>query len=94
MRKIVAGLFMSLDGVVESPDKWGFQYFNDEMTEGINEGIAQADAVLIGRRTYLEFRRDVAPPGFRRTHVRLLEQLTQVRGVDQPGTSSTGAPRL
>lgn len=55
MRKIVAGLFMSLDGVVESPNKWGFQYFNEELTEGINEGIAQADAVLIGRRTYLEF---------------------------------------
>jgi hypothetical protein len=24
MRKIVAGLFISLDGVVESPDKWHF----------------------------------------------------------------------
>ncbi len=55
MRKIVAGLFMSLDGVVESPDQWGFQYFNDEMSKGIVAGIAQADAVLLGRRTYLEF---------------------------------------
>jgi dihydrofolate reductase len=55
MRKIVAGLFMSLDGVVESPDKWGFQYFDDEMNEGIAAGVAQADAVLLGRRTYLEF---------------------------------------
>lgn len=26
MRKIVAGLFMSLDGVVEAPDKWTFAY--------------------------------------------------------------------
>jgi dihydrofolate reductase len=55
MRKIVAGLFMSLDGVVEYPENWGFQYFDEEMTKGILEGIAQADAVLIGRRTYLEF---------------------------------------
>lgn len=56
MRKIVAGLLMSLDGVVESPNLWGFsRYFNDEMREGISAGIAQADAVLLGRRTYLEF---------------------------------------
>ena len=56
MRKIVAGLLMSLDGVVESPGEWGFsRYFNDEMKEGIRTGIAQADAVLLGRRTYLEF---------------------------------------
>ena len=56
MRKIVAGLLMSLDGVVESPNHWGFsRYFNDEMREGISAGIAQADAVLLGRRTYLEF---------------------------------------
>lgn len=56
MRKIVAGLLMSLDGVVESPNEWGFShYFNDEMREGISAGIEQADAVLLGRRTYLEF---------------------------------------
>jgi dihydrofolate reductase len=56
MRKIGAGLLMSLDGVVESPGEWGFsRFFNDEMREGISAGIAQADAVLLGRRTYLEF---------------------------------------
>jgi dihydrofolate reductase len=55
MRKIVAGLLMSLDGVVESPENWAFQYFSEEMTAAIDEGIAQADALLLGRRTYLEF---------------------------------------
>ena len=56
MRKIVAGLLMSLDGVVESPSEWGWsQYMNDEMTQGIVAGIAEADAVLLGRRTYVEF---------------------------------------
>ncbi len=55
MRKIVAGLFMSLDGVVEAPENWGFQFFDDEMGEGIAAGVADADAVLIGRRTYLAF---------------------------------------
>ncbi len=54
-RKVVAGLFISLDGVVEAPEQWGFQYFDDEMTEVIVAGIAQADAVLLGPRTYTEF---------------------------------------
>jgi hypothetical protein len=31
MRKITAGLFVALDGVVEAPDQWHFPYFNDEM---------------------------------------------------------------
>src|SRR5215472_4210419 len=55
MRKIVAGLTISLDGVVESPANWGFQFMNEEMNERIRAGIAQADAILLGRRTYLEF---------------------------------------
>jgi dihydrofolate reductase len=55
IRKVVAGLFMSLDGVVEAPGEWAFAYGDDEMWAGIAAGIAQADAVLLGRRTYLEF---------------------------------------
>ncbi len=55
LRKISAGLFMSLDGVVESPDQWGFQYMTPEMAKGIAQGVAQADAVLLGRRTYEGF---------------------------------------
>jgi dihydrofolate reductase len=53
MRKIVAGLAISLDGVVESPSNW--MLFNDEMWEVIGAGIAQSDAILLGRSTYLEF---------------------------------------
>jgi len=55
MRTIGAGLFISLDGVVESPGQWGFQFMDEEMSQGIAAGISQSDAVLIGRRTYLEF---------------------------------------
>ena len=32
MRKITAGLFIALDGVVEAPDQWHFPYFNEEKT--------------------------------------------------------------
>jgi dihydrofolate reductase len=55
MRKVTAGLFVSLDGVIESPDKWHFPYFNDEMGEAVGAAMAQADAMLLGRVTYQEF---------------------------------------
>jgi len=56
MRKIVAALLMSLDGVVDGTDRWGWpRYMNAEMTQGIVAGVAQADAVLLGRRTYEQF---------------------------------------
>ena len=55
MRKIVTGLFMSLDGVVESPTSWAGPYFDDELFEWIAAGLPLADAILLGRRTYLEF---------------------------------------
>lgn len=55
MRKIVAGLFISLDGVVESPDQWQFPYFNDEMGQAVGTLMAATDTMLLGRRTYEEF---------------------------------------
>jgi len=55
MRKLVAAFFISLDGVVESPDKWHFPYFSDEMGEAIGASIAEADTVLMGRVNYQEW---------------------------------------
>ncbi|MEV4182037.1 dihydrofolate reductase family protein [Streptosporangium canum] len=55
MRKIAAGLFVSLDGVTESPEKWHFTYFSDEMGAAVGEQMAAADTMLLGRRTYEEF---------------------------------------
>jgi len=52
MRKIVAGLFISLDGVVEAPETWHFPYFNEEMGEIVGEQMAAADTMLLGRVTY------------------------------------------
>ena len=58
MRKIVAGLLMSLDGVVDGTDRWGWpRYMTEEMSRGIMAGIAHADAVLLGRRTFEQFAR-------------------------------------
>ncbi len=55
MRRVVAGLFVSLDGVVEAPEKWHLPYFNDEMGGAIGAAMAAADAMLLGRVTYQEF---------------------------------------
>ena len=55
MRKIVAGLFISLDGVVENPQDWHFPYFNDEMGVAVSATLGAADTVLLGRKTYDSF---------------------------------------
>ena len=55
MRKIVAGLFVTLDGVVESPEKWQSPYFNEDMGAEIATQMGAADTLLLGRRTYQEF---------------------------------------
>ena len=55
MRKIVAGTFVSLDGVMESPDQWHFPYFDDAMGQAVGSQMAEADAMLLGRVTYQEF---------------------------------------
>ncbi|WP_433216665.1 dihydrofolate reductase family protein [Microtetraspora malaysiensis] len=54
-RKIVAGLFMSLDGVVEAPERWHFPYLNDEMAAAVGAMHAAADTLLLGRVTYESF---------------------------------------
>jgi hypothetical protein len=51
MRRVIASEFVSLDGVMESPEKWHFPYFNDEMGEEIGAAMAAADAMLLGRVT-------------------------------------------
>jgi dihydrofolate reductase len=55
MRKITAGLFIALDGVVEAPDQWHFPYFNDEMGVAVDATLGAADTVLFGRKTYDSF---------------------------------------
>lgn len=55
MRKVVSGLFISLDGVVESPDKWQFDVFDDDMMAAMTSHIAQEDTVLLGRVTYQDW---------------------------------------
>jgi dihydrofolate reductase len=53
MRRIVATLFTTLDGVVEAPEKWHFPYFNEEMGAAVAARVS--DTQLLGRKTYETF---------------------------------------
>ena len=52
MRKIVADLFISLDGVVEAPETWPGSNFSEDVGQMIGAEMAQSDALLLGRVTY------------------------------------------
>jgi dihydrofolate reductase len=59
MSKIVAGLFTSVDGVVETPENWHFPYFDDEV--GALVGTLMKPRMLLGRKTYAGFAEYFAP---------------------------------
>jgi dihydrofolate reductase len=55
MRKLTAGLFHSVDGVVEAPDQWQFDSFDDELGALLGQVMASVDTVLLGRKGYEEW---------------------------------------
>lgn len=59
MSKIIAGLFTSVDGVVEAPQDWHFPYFDDEV--GAVVGTLMKPRMLLGRTTYVGFAEHFAP---------------------------------
>lgn len=52
MRKLTSGLFISMDGVVESPHLWQFDVFDEDMGDAMTKMMADIDTVLLGRVTY------------------------------------------
>ncbi|EFH81149.1 dihydrofolate reductase family protein [Ktedonobacter racemifer] len=61
MRKLVIGEFLSLDGVMEAPEKWTFPYFNEEVGAHLGSSMATSDALLLGRVTYEAFASTFSP---------------------------------
>lgn len=55
MRKLTAGLFHSIDGVVEAPDQWQFDAFDDELGGLMMKTMANIDTVILGRVGYEEW---------------------------------------
>jgi dihydrofolate reductase len=55
MRKLTSFLFISLDGVVESPNTFVRSNVFDDIIELIRETIAEQDTILLGRKMYQEW---------------------------------------
>ncbi|MFW0773387.1 dihydrofolate reductase family protein [Paenarthrobacter nitroguajacolicus] len=55
MRKVTAGLFHSVDGVVQDPFKFQFDSFDDELGSGLTKMINSVDTVVLGRVSYQEW---------------------------------------
>lgn len=55
MRKVVASEYVTLDGVMEAPEKWSLQFWSEEMARFAHEQLFASDALLLGRVTYEGF---------------------------------------
>jgi dihydrofolate reductase len=55
MRKIAAGLCITLDGIVTGEEKWVGAHFSPEFAEAVVALMAAGDTVLLGRVTYQFF---------------------------------------
>ncbi len=51
MGRVIANFYMSLDGVVEAPERWQFPYFNEQMQAAMASSTG-ASAFLMGRKLY------------------------------------------
>ncbi|MEV5875943.1 dihydrofolate reductase family protein [Streptomyces sp. NPDC052101] len=54
MRKVIASVYITLDGVVENP-AWTAPFFDDEAAKFARTQLFAADALLLGRVTYQGF---------------------------------------
>lgn len=55
MRTLTAGLFSSIDGVVEAPNTFQFDSFDDELGQMLGEVIGNTTSVILGRVSYEEW---------------------------------------
>lgn len=55
MRKVTAGLFTSVDGVVQDPFRFQYDSFDDELGAAMGSFTARTDTVLLGRNSYTEW---------------------------------------
>jgi dihydrofolate reductase len=55
MRKLIVNEMLTLDGVMEAPEKWSGPYQNDEIAHDNTAGMDASDAMLLGRVTYEGF---------------------------------------
>ena len=56
-RKVVASLYVTLDGFIDEPGLWSFPFWSDEAGQFKARELSAADALLLGRITYEGFAR-------------------------------------
>ena len=55
-RKLIESTFISLDGVISTPQVWGgAKFWDDEYMRHASELLFAADALVLGRETYEGF---------------------------------------
>jgi dihydrofolate reductase len=52
--KLRVNELLSLDGVMETPDRWIGQYMDQDIGQDVMTVLGETDAMLFGRKTYLE----------------------------------------
>jgi dihydrofolate reductase len=55
MRKVIASVFTTLDGVMDNPQDWSFSHVSDGYLRYARDQLFAADALLMGRVTYEGF---------------------------------------
>jgi dihydrofolate reductase len=55
VRKLIESTFMTLDGVINEPQRWSPPYWDDEHAAYARKLLFSADALLLGRATYEAF---------------------------------------
>lgn len=79
MRQITAGMFITLDGVIEAPEKWNPPFYNQEMTDVVQGQLTTCDTHLYGRRSYELFRSVFTGPGAKQIpHAPLMNETQKV----------------
>lgn len=52
MRRVLNSTYMSLDGVVQEPQRWTFDYRSEDAARYAHDLLFSVDALIMGRRTY------------------------------------------
>lgn len=55
MGRVVVSEYVTLDGIMEAPNTWSFQFWSEQAAQFKLEELLAADALLLGRVTYQGF---------------------------------------
>jgi len=52
MRRVIVSTFVTLDGVMEAPETWSFDFHDEQNMKDALQTVLGAEALLLGRTTY------------------------------------------